>query len=214
MKDKHLIVVIITVGALVSVGLFALGEFGSTTSFDNKFISGEIQQPAALNEEKFSNFNLPEGWYYLYESNNMSYEFFVVKNATLIKKIIKLIAYDEPQNYSYNGVKWEIYSFDLNSAKFNKIKEIIGDLPFNQTSYMAITSKNGVDYFVTINILTKSKGTSINSSKSILFNDTIIPLLDTIVLKDVSSTAPTESKIYNTSNDKIGQTVEYLDYVI
>ena len=165
----------------VLVGLYASGIFMPKTDFDTKFISGTIYGDATLNKDynRYNNWSVN----YIDKTDNISYIFIIVKDGTFLMDIFKFSGFQKVESKLYNDVKWDVYF--LKTSKSSNIPDENSNSyqpPIFYYNYVCTTNQNGANYFILLSSPKVIGSTSLNSD---LFNNHLIPLLETIEVKNI-----------------------------
>ena len=98
-----LAIVISSLGAVSAFELFGMNLFGSSTDFDNKFMSGTFNGEVIQNEIK-DNGSI-KGWTDSYSDNenNITYNMSCVKDGDFLTDVYQLQGLGAPEVRNYNG---------------------------------------------------------------------------------------------------------------
>ena len=104
-----LAIVISSLGAVSAFELFGMNLFGSTTDFDNKFMSGTFNGEVIQNEIKDN--GSTKWWTDSYEDkdHNITYNMSCVKDGNFITDVYQLQGLGAPEVRNYNDQPWKIF---------------------------------------------------------------------------------------------------------
>lgn len=206
-----LAIVISSLGAVSAFELFGMDLFGgSTTDFDNKFMSGTFAGDVTQN--KVDDDNLTKGWTDSYEDkeHNITYNMSCVKDGNFITDVYQLQGLGAPEIRNYNGQAWKIfYSQAVPDNNLTDNKTSGNDTNNTINVYICEADINGTAY--TINIMSYENKTECDGTLFCpLYKDYIEPLVGSIQFKDAKK-APKMADLMGMSDEEFKFNREYLD---
>ncbi|MBO7444389.1 MAG: hypothetical protein J6T69_06190 [Methanobrevibacter sp.] len=206
-----LAIVISSLGAVSAFELFGMDLFGgSTTDFDNNFMSGTFAGDVTQN--KVDDDNLTKGWIDSYEDkeHNITYNMSCVKDGNFITDVYQLQGLGAPEIRNYNGQAWKIFYSQAvpdNNVTDNKTSGNGTNSTINV--YICEADINGTAY--TINIMSYENKTECDGTLFCpLYKDYIEPLVGSIQFKDAKK-APKMADLMGMSDEEFKFNREYLD---
>ena len=206
-----LAIVISSLGAVSAFELFGMDLFGgSTTDFDNNFMSGTFAGDVTQN--KVDDDNLTKGWTDSYEDkeHNITYNMSCVKDGNFITDVYQLQGLGAPEIRNYNGQPWKIfYSQAVPNSNVTDNKTSGNDTNNTINVYICEADINGTAY--TINIMSYENKTECDGTLFCpLYEDYIGPLVESIQFKDAKK-APKMADLMGMSDEEFKFNREYLD---
>lgn len=206
-----LAIVISSLGAVSAFELFGMDLFGgSTTDFDNNFMSGTFAGDVTQN--KVDDDNLTKGWTDSYEDkeHNITYNMSCVKDGNFITDVYQLQGLGAPEIRNYNGQAWKIfYSQAVPDNNLTDNKTSGNDTNNTINVYICEADINGTAY--TINIMSYENKTECDGTLFCpLYKDYIEPLVGSIQFKDAKK-APKMADLMGMSDEEFKFNREYLD---
>lgn len=206
-----LAIVISSLGAVSAFELFGMDLFGgSTTDFDNNFMSGTFAGDVTQN--KVDDDNLTKGWTDSYEDkeHNITYNMSCVKDGNFITDVYQLQGLGAPEIRNYNGQAWKIfYSQAVPDSNVTDNKTSGNDTNSTINVYICEADINGTAY--TINIMSYENKTECDGTLFCpLYKDYIEPLVGSIQFKDAKK-APKMADLMGMSDEEFKFNREYLD---
>ncbi|MBO5966156.1 MAG: hypothetical protein J6P91_03290 [Methanobrevibacter sp.] len=206
-----LAIVISSLGAVSAFELFGMDLFGgSTTDFDNNFMSGTFAGDVTQN--KVDDDNLTKGWTDSYEDkeHNITYNMSCVKDGNFITDVYQLQGLGAPEIRNYNGQAWKIfYSQAVPDNNLTDNKTSGNDTNNTINVYICEADINGTAY--TINIMSYENKTECDGTLFCpLYKDYIEPLVKSIQFKDAKK-APKMADLMGMSDEEFKFNREYLD---
>ena len=206
-----LAIVISSLGAVSAFELFGMDLFGgSTTDFDNNFMSGTFAGDVTQN--KVDDDNLTKGWTDSYEDkeHNITYNMSCVKDGNFITDVYQLQGLGAPEIRNYNGQAWKIfYSQAVPDNNLTDNKTSGNDTNNTINVYICEADINGTAY--TINIMSYENKTECDGTLFCpLYKDYIEPLVGSIQFKD-GKKAPKMADLMGMSDEEFKFNREYLD---
>ena len=206
-----LAIVISSLGAVSAFELFGIDLFGgSTTDFDNNFMSGTFAGDVTQN--KVDDDNLTKGWTDSYEDkeHNITYNMSCVKDGNFITDVYQLQGLGAPEIRNYNGQAWKIfYSQAVPDNNLTDNKTSGNDTNNTINVYICEADINGTAY--TINIMSYENKTECDGTLFCpLYKDYIEPLVGSIQFKDAKK-APKMADLMGMSDEEFKFNREYLD---
>ena len=206
-----LAIVISSLGAVSAFELFGMDLFGgSTTDFDNNFMSGTFAGDVTQN--KVDDDNLTKGWTDSYEDkeHNITYNMSCVKDGDFITDVYQLQGLGAPEIRNYNGQAWKIfYSQAVPDNNLTDNKTSGNDTNNTINVYICEADINGTAY--TINIMSYENKTECDGTLFCpLYKDYIEPLVGSIQFKDAKK-APKMADLMGMSDEEFKFNREYLD---
>ena len=206
-----LAIVISSLGAVSAFELFGMDLFGgSTTDFDNNFMSGTFAGDVTQN--KVDDDNLTKGWTDSYEDkeHNITYNMSCVKDGNFITDVYQLQGLGAPEIRNYNGQAWKIfYSQAVPDNNLTDNKTSGNDTNNTINVYICEADINGTTY--TINIMSYENKTECDGTLFCpLYKDYIEPLVGSIQFKDAKK-APKMADLMGMSDEEFKFNREYLD---
>ena len=206
-----LAIVISSLGAVSAFELFGMDLFGgSTTDFDNNFMSGTFAGDVTQN--KVDDDNLTKGWTDSYEDkeHNITYNMSCVKDGNFITDVYQLQGLGAPEIRNYNGQAWKIfYSQAVPDNNLTDNKTSGNDTNNTINVYICEADINGTAY--TINIMSYENKTECDGTLFCpLYKDYIEPLVGSIQFKDAKK-VPKMADLMGMSDEEFKFNREYLD---
>ena len=206
-----LAIVISSLGAVSAFELFGMDLFGGSTSdFDNNFMSGTFAGDVTQN--KVDDDNLTKGWTDSYEDkeHNITYNMSCVKDGNFITDVYQLQGLGAPEIRNYNGQAWKIfYSQAVPDNNLTDNKTSGNDTNNTINVYICEADINGTAY--TINIMSYENKTECDGTLFCpLYKDYIEPLVGSIQFKDAKK-APKMADLMGMSDEEFKFNREYLD---
>ncbi|WP_405289392.1 hypothetical protein [Methanobrevibacter sp.] len=208
-----LAIVISSLGAVSAFELFGMNLFGSSTDFDNKFMSGTFNGEVIQNEIKDN--GSTKGWTDSYSDNenNITYNMTCVKDGNFITDVYQLQGLGAPEVRNYNGQPWKIfYSQAVPDNNVTDNKTSGNDTNNTINVYICEADINGTAY--TINVMAYDNKTECDGTLFCpLYKDYIGPLVESIKFKDAKK-APEMSDLLGMSDEEFKFNKDYVDGIL
>ena len=208
-----LAIVISSLGAVSAFELFGMNLFGSTTDFDNKFMSGTFNGEVIQNEIK-ENGSI-KGWTDSYSDNenNLTYNMSCVKDGDFITDVYQLQGLGAPEVRNYNGHAWKIfYSQAVPDNNVTDNKTSGNDTNNTINVYICEADINGSAYI--INVISYDNKTECDGTLFCpLYKDYIGPLVESIQFKDAKK-APKMADLMGMSDEEFKFNKDYVDGIL
>ena len=205
--------IITSLGAVSAFELFGMNLFGSTTDFDNKFMSGTFNGEVIQNEIK-DNGSI-KGWTDSYSDNenNITYNMSCVKDGDFITDVYQLQGLGAPEVRNYNGQAWKIfYSQAVPDNNVTDNKTSGNDTNNTINVYICEADINGTAY--TINVMSYENKTECDGTLFCpLYKDYIGPLVESIQFKEAKK-APKMADLLGMSDEEFKFNKDYVDGIL
>lgn len=206
------VIIVASLGSVSAFDLFGMNFGGSTTDFDNNFMSGTFSGDVSQNE--VNDTGAVKGWTDSYEDkeNNITYNMSCVKDGDFITDVYQLQGMGQPEIRNYNDQAWKI--FYSQAVPDSDITDNESSADTNNTNntinvYICEADINGTAY--TINIMAYDNKTECDGTLFCpLYKDHIEPLVKSIEFKD-SKKAPTMAELLNMSDEEFKYNQEYIN---
>ena len=208
-----LAIVISSLGAVSAFELFGMNLFGSSTDFDNKFMSGTFNGEVIQNEI-MDNGSI-KGWTDSYSDNenNITYNMSCVKDGDFITDVYQLQGLGAPEVRNYNGHAWKIfYSQAVPDNNVTDNKTSGNDTNNTINVYICEADINGTAY--TINVMSYENKTECDGTLFCpLYKEYIGPLVESIQFKEAKK-APKMADLLGMSDEEFKFNKDYVDGIL
>lgn len=208
-----LAIVISSLGAVSAFELFGMNLFGSSTDFDNKFMSGTFNGEVIQNEIK-ENGSI-KGWTDSYSDNenNLTYNMSCVKDGDFLTDVYQLQGLGAPEVRNYNGQVWKIfYSQAVPDKNVTDNNTSGNDTNKTIDVYICEADINGSAYI--INVISYDNKTECDGTLFCpLYKDYIGPLVESIQFKDAKK-APKMADLMGMSDEEFKFNKDYVDGIL